>query len=279
MGDVTPDTTEGANAGQWEIADDHCQQYLNDCRLATSDPLAFARFRRLPGITRVIETRQWKSVKEIMRHMAELSPLLYEPLRKIAIKNDSVGRGHIYSTRILPTATSAWYARDVAIIHWLFADHMPRTIIEIGGGYGGFAAIMSQAFQIERYAILDIKESSLLQSMFLKARGIDGAAVELIQDPPGGDPFDLVFASCSLSELNEQTANEYADKVLSVASMGYIPWSWPTDMKTQWVQTHMEAREWLQSKVSAPVHILAETAEFPLSTELLCAFYWDNHDS
>ena len=109
----------------------------------------------------------------------------------------------------------------------------PWRIIEIGGGYGGLAKIMSEAFHIESYVMYDIDAARALAAAYVGKAGVRANVTfgrPGSTDALGGDDsssffdntFDLAISNFALSELSDETQRWYAKNVLSRADRVYL---------------------------------------------------------
>ena len=113
------------------------------------------------------------------------------------------------------------------------APARPWRIIEIGGGYGGLAKIMSEAFHIESYVMYDIDAARALAAAYVGKAGVRANVTfgrPGSTDALGGDDsssffdntFDLAISNFALSELSDETQRWYAKNVLSRADRVYL---------------------------------------------------------
>jgi hypothetical protein len=77
-----------------------------------------------------------------------------------------------------------------------------RTVLEIGGGYGGMAALAAALGFRGRYCIFDLPELSALQEFYLRSNDIDGVTcISELDSLASVSEGDLVIATWSLSEM------------------------------------------------------------------------------
>lgn len=87
-------------------------------------------------------------------------------------------------------------------------------ICEIGGGYGGQAKAIFDAYSPLLYHIIDLPEVCELQKRYLI-----GLPVECFTEPTGQD-YDLVISNYALSEIVGN--NPYIDSIVTKCKHGYI---------------------------------------------------------
>jgi hypothetical protein len=129
-----------------------------------------------------------------------------------------------------------------AAMRYLFGAVGMKRVVEIGGGYGGQAAVFSMA-GVGSYTIVDLPEPSELQRHFLRALDLDAATV---CEPPDCD-WDLCLSSCAFSELDEAKRTHYVERVLSRSRAGWLTWNWPPEPVDGWIVDPRDARDWLAS--------------------------------
>jgi hypothetical protein len=124
------------------------------------------------------------------------------------------------------------------------------TIMEIGAGWGGFAAVVKRKFREARYIILDIPSSSVFQMSLLhqlgfkrifslKTDGGDARRREQLQQLLCCTDFDILFLSPSqfgllpdnsvdvtvnfdsLAEMSRETINLYVQNISRVSQVFY----------------------------------------------------------
>lgn len=221
----------------WVVEDSLRCSFATACQQCADDDAMFAVFRSLDVIRHVIENKpiQWES--PLSQHLQQLSSKP-DAFYSAACRNDTVG----IIQRQSPTATSLWYARDAAIIAALFSVRETVSVIEIGGGYGGLAAVICDALPISRYAIIDLPEPLALQKRFLSSRGFSD--IGFYTDVPQGR-FDIAVSSCAISELSQAESTRLALEVLAKCDKGYVTWSIPSNMKEYWIHSQQQAQNWL----------------------------------
>jgi hypothetical protein len=199
-----------------------------ECLLAASNDEAFARFRQLPMIRTVVENRQAECLlppRPAWRAALSSMPSLPDFLERIA-ENDRVG-GAVRDFEALPglwiSATTAFYAVDLAAIHDLFGPLDEMRIAEIGGGYGGMASIVTRYFGDVNYTIFDTPEANALQRRYLTEMGRRGVCFS--DQILNLGRFDLVLSTCALCELTDSAKDEYARCVLARSERGFLVWN------------------------------------------------------
>jgi hypothetical protein len=90
------------------------------------------------------------------------------------------------------------------------------SILEIGGGYGGFAHSLNAVIRPKRYVLSDLTESLLFSSVYLGITGGDEFSFVpnfLLRDEVGKGTFNLIVNTSSLCEMTPHQIREYADLI------------------------------------------------------------------
>ncbi len=109
-----------------------------------------------------------------------------------------------------------------------FSSKDYKTIVEIGGGYGGMCTVIDSLIGFEKYYIFDLKEVNSLQSKYLSMTKLSGDVFPITTNecPNFRDgEIDLVISTHALSEVPYNIQMEYIDKVLSKCKSFYMDWN------------------------------------------------------
>jgi hypothetical protein len=182
--------------------------YRNECQLAANDPAAFSSFRRNPVLTQI-----WEHVSyDLGQQYLDLIDLdRYHP--KHFAQNDTIGGADTHYYPKIDMAVSPSTLRYIHVLQELdkrFDLSTIESIAEIGGGYGGQAAVIQEYIGNPLYAyhIFDLPEVQKLAGKFLYKLGFIRVYY------CGADSFDLTFSNYAFSELSEQTQQQYFDDVI-----------------------------------------------------------------
>jgi hypothetical protein len=133
-----------------------------------------------------------------------------------------------------------------AAMRHLFGSLNNMSIVEIGGGYGGQAAVIGLAEYLRRYDIVDLQEPVQLQARFLAKFDIR-TQWSVNVEPPLDRGWNLCISSCAFSELDEAKRTHYVERVLSRSRAGWLTWNWPPEPVDGWIVDPRDARDWLAS--------------------------------
>jgi len=98
----------------------------------------------------------------------------------------------------------------------------PKSVLEIGGGYGGLARLF--ALNDIDYTIMDMPESLFFSEVYLRANGIDNVK-QLTADTEIGD-YDLAISQGTFQEMPQEWVNtltkKLKGKVKYIYSLNYL---------------------------------------------------------
>lgn len=179
----------------WQLPETFIAQYRAACKLAAIDDKAFANFRNDPHIACVIEntTKEWSD----------------KALEKMGYTPTMVRYWYIW--HLIETNLPGWN-------DWI--EYNRSHIIEIGGGYGGQAEVISRITN-GHYTIIDLPEVVELQKKYLLSRSIADVKFSidtqtiLYPDQSTKRYPNLCISWCAWSELSRELREEYAEKVIS----------------------------------------------------------------
>lgn len=127
--------------------------------------------------------------------------------------------------------TDLRYFYDLALLERVF--HIPPggsagwRVVEIGGGYGGFAHTFSAAHELRSYHVVDMPPSLAFQQKYLSALSSVGSEVRVpyiaVKDTDTGVLVsDLLYSFLALDEVPEEDFGRYIEQYVRHASRGYL---------------------------------------------------------
>jgi hypothetical protein len=220
--DLSIAATSNLSAGS-SISDN--SDYLQIVNAAAHDDKVFAKFR---------SNRQYRLILEHVSHKlgdSYLSELnkggsqfkeMFDKTRFI----DQLGGPIRYRFReigkVSPTTVRYIFVHNELVKYFGSIDGF--KIIEIGGGFGGQAAVSKTINSTLSWDIYDLPIVSTLQQKFLGKCGIESVASHSglqIEESSG----DLLISNYALSEVSRDLQMEYIDKVVLNCSRGYMAWN------------------------------------------------------
>jgi putative sugar O-methyltransferase len=204
-----------------ERSDSEKTFYLAAVDQILTNPEIFARFRGIHDYREILEHVNYKLGKKyldkIQSATAEINHLL--PSFK---KNDLVGnpRRYKYKSFGLISPTTLRYISVAVEIKNLFGSHLDK-VVEIGGGYGGQASILSKMNFYESYEIYDLPEVQELARRFLTLQDIADVTFPGLSNSKSSR-YDLVISNYAFSELPRQLQEKYIFEILLNSDRGFL---------------------------------------------------------
>ena len=132
-------------------------------------------------------------------------------------------------------------ALEVDAIHRLLSGHSPRSILEIGAGYGRVAYVLMSLHPTCSYTVVDIQPALGISERYLRTlfpnRDVTFMTPESVAEIPRGT-IDLAFSISSLQEMTTEQIRNYLALVDRVAHGGAVylkqwsSWYNPKDLTT-----------------------------------------------
>ena len=206
------------------VSDD--SSYIASVRWALEEPKIFAKFRRIPEYRQILEHVDLDQGKEYLRLASERLSDIAGTLDKLADLS-TIGSPPRFtlleSKKISPTILR--YLKVGSDLDSLFSDLQNQTIVEVGIGFGGQAAVLNRVWGVQTYRFYDLPEVLGLTEKFLSASESSlQAAYEDGRSPSKGVP-GIFLSNYAFSELNRKTQDMYLEEVISRCSSGYITWN------------------------------------------------------
>lgn len=136
-----------------------------------------------------------------------------------------------FGSGVMCSPTTLRYLKVYFEIKGLFQPKNLHKIVEIGGGFGGQAAVFGKLSEFERYTIYDLPEVIALQKVFLKSAEVGGNFEFQDGRTPIKIESDLVVSNYALSEMNRSLQLQYIENVLRTAKSGYLTWNLISEKK------------------------------------------------
>lgn len=236
---------------RWLVNEHVASGFRDLCRLAARNDDVFATFRTHPAMTQIVEHVDLKQGEQYLSKLREHAPdLLTSKVLKRLRRSDQLGGGRAvsFSGGVELSPNTLRYAWVHARLRHHFGGGKDRgwaagwKVCEIGGGYGGQAALtLLLEPQIKEYVLYDQPEPAALADRFLEAvvsrqsvkgsrtkaavRTIGALEAEIESVRPAaqdGGPCDLVFSNYAISELSVSLQWEYAQRLILDSKRGYF---------------------------------------------------------
>ena len=213
----------------WRAQDGLAKNYINVCKKAVSDESTFKNFKRSRAYKTILEHVSHDLGKKYLDHVKKNNPELLQHLDSFVKKNDRLGDPvkTLYSeySNLEMSPTTARYIKVLSDLEILFGSLDGTNIVEIGGGYGGLATVISAKYSFNKYYNVDLKEPCLLSEKYCRQNNVEG----FMAIPPKEiraffkkENFDLVISNYAFSECNTETQDIYIKEIFSRSKRGYI---------------------------------------------------------
>lgn len=251
--------------------------YLDEIALAVNDEDFFNNFKsplRAPRIYTIFfmfytsyrDQTRFGPMDVALQCVDQYSPHLLSKFKRLAAQ-EKVGNPEIREF-LVPAGDSTWadheldsevrYAKVDASVHvpkFLYElmcvekafNSMPGTIgfdgwhvMEIGGGYGGFANTMSEFHDVASYTVVDLGTVNLLISKYLQTTNSKAVpklktinAIAPYTPPPQPPTIDLITSFFCISEQTDDVVDEYIARYIRFARRGYLQLNYDTGVGTK----------------------------------------------
>jgi hypothetical protein len=197
--------------------------FQEECELATSNDETFANFRRLQSIVDIIDTVGGSLGAECLDLAEQLNPTVvasYDRFRS----SDACGNPELHQmgSRGGFSGVTARYIYFLTEIESLFGSLEGKSIIEIGGGYGGQCKIVHDLFKPAAYTLVDLPHVLKLAKRFLHSFGIDDVQYKTADELADGQHYDLVISNYAFTECRKEVQAQYLEQILTRSTWGYL---------------------------------------------------------
>ena len=203
-------------AAEQSIAND----YLNFCKKASEDVSLFNNFRSHNDYGVILEGGEKRIGLGALKYLKRLGGYdWFKNNFSEIIKNDLYGNPilHSFNKSINCSSSTLQYSHDLynCILLLNTNTKLPLTIVEVGGGFGGFARLVLSLLNVEKYYLIDQKEPLALAKKYLdnypriSKKVIYIEANEIFKIYSTINDIDLFVASASIAELDFNTQKFY----------------------------------------------------------------------
>jgi len=215
----------------WRCDDEWADSYINHCQKAVKNEAVFANFRSSVKYGPILEHVPPSLGAAYLENIFINNTFLVNHIDKFISINDRVGSPQVCDFEIgvikkkfKASPTTLRYVKVLSDLISLYGSLYGLNIVEIGGGYGGLAAVIKAQFSFNSYYDVDLRWPGVLAKKYTSAVGIDNfipITPEKLDDLEDVK-IDLVISNYAFSECNRETRDIYIDKIFSRAATGYI---------------------------------------------------------
>ena len=211
----------------WRADEGMAQEYVDICQAACRDDTVFQNFKSTNEYGGILEHVPRELGELYLENISGNNSDIIKEYKKYIV-NDVVGnpRKSSYQEYHIPpiSPTTIRYMKVLSDLTVLFSDLDGMNIVEIGGGYGGQAFVVSKKYEFKNYYNIDLKNSAKLSKKYCNFHGLNNFIVcepHRIDELKDVD-IDLVISNYAFSECNYETQDVYFEKILSKSKRGYI---------------------------------------------------------
>lgn len=225
----------------WKIREETFHKYINACIEALEFDTTFDKFRQDPRYTAILEhtsdllgTQYFNQIINqgntwILDHCFFNDNTLIKKLNliggpKLSVYSD-IDRGRHYLTSNTIMQYLGVYSNIYNFLKKYDSLKDCETICEIGGGFGGQAAVLMKFGNFKSYTIYDLTPVNLLQKKFLTKLDFNTDEDWYFNGTNHfiyGTKYGLVISNYALSELIDEVQNIYLNQVLLNSKHGYL---------------------------------------------------------
>lgn len=213
----------------WNVTGNTYKSYINICKEASSNDSIFNYFKSNKDYTSILEHANINMGYDYIDCIKSIDPKLLEFTK--FFDNDTFGCPNIFDYGIVKSSpTTLAYISVLATLIDKLGTLENFNIVEIGGGYGGQAKIITDYFNIQRYDIIDIEEVTLLQNTYIKKAQIPNTFTYTPKTYDKTKTYDLIISCYALSEITEPLQSEYINNIVLKSNHGYMSLNGPITM-------------------------------------------------
>jgi hypothetical protein len=212
-----------------ESITDKDSSYLDMCRKAASMPYYFQNFRSLPEYNHVLEISDGKPFADYLLDEASDETWKKMPQFK-ALESFGNPSTSYYAFIGNFSATTLRYIAIADEIERLFDLPSEPRIVEIGGGFGGQAYVLSRFHPRCSYSIIDLPEPLALLQKMAEALGLPNIGCFAPEETFPEWKIDLFISNYAYSECDRKTQIDYFERVIKKADRGYLIYNQISDI-------------------------------------------------
>lgn len=202
----------------WTLQDSAVVPYLQVCHAAAVNTNKYNNFKRDEAYRHVLEH---VSREEGQLYLDEIEIDYQDKLDEIK-KNDTVGNPVMFDYPNVGSMspTTIRYIKNSSDIVNKFGTDI-KSIVEIGGGYGGLCKVLSSFIDFESYLLIDLEECNELSRKYLSWFNLPSLS-HRSEEIDVEENFDLLISNYALSECDRETQMEYIDKFVKKSNNFYL---------------------------------------------------------
>ncbi len=199
--------------------------YRGCCQKAVEDDAFFEQFKWPHPYRQILEHLGGPHGRMYLDVIKHQTPWLLDHLDDF-LKNDLIGRPHeltFYEETGMISPTTLRYMKVASDLQLLFGSCLnDKSIIEIGGGYGGQCLVLSFICKFKNYTIVDLPEPLALTKKYLERHHIHNVTYKRFDEVIPDQTFDLVISNYAYTECSDEMREKYIREILKRSKRGYF---------------------------------------------------------
>ncbi len=233
-------------------------EYRDVCKEAVRDENAFAHFKRLHEYTRILEHLGTDTGIPYLKIIKQQTPEFIAAIERFKV-NDRIGdpRTDVYPEIGTISTTTLRYMKVASDLKVLFQSLNGKSIVEIGGGYGGQCLILSLVNRFKSYTIVDLPEPLELTRKYLERHHVSNVTYKTFDEAITDGSFDLVISNYAYSECVPEMRKKYVEEILSRSKRGYITGNGFAEELTEYLRPYgILCEQFTETPLTCPDNVL-----------------------
>ena len=206
----------------WRSSDNDKNSYVEAIRSILSSDSEFNNFRQhvKSGYRTILEHLSYDEGLKYFKHIREFEN--GQEMLLDAVTSDEVGNPVKFNyDGILLNPTTLRYISTALDIEKKFGNLDGVNYVEIGGGYGGQAKILTRMFNLKSVKLFDIPQALELQKRYLSMFGVSCETLTIDKEFVI-EENSFVVSNYAWCELDENFRSIYAEKVIRKCSKAFL---------------------------------------------------------
>jgi putative sugar O-methyltransferase len=201
-------------------------EYPEFCLKASLDNSLFKDFRRNEIYNMALEHDSFEQGLEYLEAIRKSSSNVLQKLDEI-LQNDRLGNPKLFEYEGIGMVAppTLRYLKILADLESNFGSLNNLRICEIGVGYGGLCRMINSYFQVETYALIDLKPVLMLAQKYLDHYVLNTTLSYKTMYELPKDSYDLVISNYAFTELRREIQDIYLEKIILSSTRGYITYN------------------------------------------------------
>jgi len=210
----------------WDVNQSMIDLYIEACKDFASNDNNFDTFKQ---DSRYIPVLEHVDKKESLLYISEMKSkeLITGSVLNSIKENDKYGSPTIFEYDefgLISPSTIRYIKSSLDILDYFGSDVDYKTILEIGGGYGGLCKVFTSFIDFNTYKLIDLPEPIRLSQKYLnkfddiknKIKYISTEKIVSIKN------IDLVISNYAFSECSKKYQQVYYEKIIKNCNKFYI---------------------------------------------------------